>query len=177
MAKITVNETGTHPLILISTDIANGNVQTGNIEGANVLSVTCLQDVTITSSTGIFSWADFCSTDLNKLPTPADNEVSLNVVIDPTVYFGANVSNVGASNKGLAYLSQNKIPVQFLVVWNYDANVANVVDGNISGLSNVYYSSGEGFVSSLAPTASPEAPVWVTPMTIAVNGTLYNGVS
>lgn len=177
MARITVNETGTHPLILISTDIANGNVQTGNIDGANVLSVTCLQDITITSSTGIFSWADFCSTDLNKLPTPADNEVSMNVVIDPTVYFGANTSNVGASNKGLAYLSQNKVPVQFLVVWNYDANVAAVVDGNISSLSNVYYSSGEGFVSSLAPTASPEAPVWVTPMTIAVNGTLYNGVS
>jgi hypothetical protein len=177
MARITVNETGTHPLVLISTDLANGNVQTGNIDGANVLSVTCLQDITITSSTGIYSWADFCSTDLNKLPTPADNEVSMNIVIDPTAYFGANTANAGASNKGLAYLSQNKVPVQFLVAWNYDANVANVVDGNISSLSNVYYSSGVGYVTSLAPTASPEAPVFVTPITIAVNGTMYNGIS
>ena len=176
MARITVNETGTYPTVLISTDLANGNVQTGNIEGANVLSVTCLQDVTITSSTGIFSWADFCSVDMNKLPTPADNEISMNIVIDNTAYFGANTANAGASNKGIAYLSQNKTPVQFLVVWNYNANVANIIDGNISSLSNVAWSSGEGFISSLAPTASPEAPVWVTPVTIAVNGTMYNGL-
>lgn len=176
MARITVNETGTQPLVLISTDIANGNVQTGNIEGANVLSVTCLQDITITSSTGVFSWADFCSVDMNKLPTPADNEVSMNIVIDNTGYFGANTLAAGASNKGVAYLSQNKTPVQFLVVWNYNANVAAVTDGNISSLSNVAWSSGEGFITSLAPTVSPEAPVFVTPITIAVNGTMYNGL-
>lgn len=176
MARITVNETGTQPLVLISTDIANGNVQTGNIEGANVLSVTCLQDITITSSTGVFSWADFCSVDMNKLPTPADNEVSMNIVIDNTGYFGANTANAGASNKGIAYLSQNKTPIQFLVVWNYNANVAAVTDGNISSLSNVAWSSGEGFITSLAPTVSPEAPVFVTPITIAVNGTMYNGL-
>lgn len=177
MARITVNETGTQPLVLISTDIANGNVQTGNIEGANVLSVTCLQDITITSSTGVFSWADFCSVDMNKLPTPADNEVSMNIVIDNTGYFGANTLAAGASNKGVAYLSQNKTPVQFLVVWNYNANVAAVTDGNISSLtSNVAWSSGQGFITSLAPTVSPEAPVFVTPITIAVNGTMYNGL-
>lgn len=177
MARITVNETGTHPLVLISTDVTGGNVQTGNIEGANVLSVTCLQDITITSSTGIYSWADFCSKDLNKVPTPADNEISMNIVIDPTAYFGANVAAAGASNKGLAYLSQNKVPVQFLVAWNYDANVAAVVDGNLSSLSNVAWSSGTGYITSLAPTASPEAPVFVTPITIAVDGTMYNGLS
>ena len=176
MARITVNETGTQPLVLISTDIANGNVQTGNIEGANVLSVTCLQDITITSSTGVFSWADFCSVDMNKLPTPADNEVSMNIVIDNTGYFGANTLAAGASNKGVAYLSQNKTPVQFLVVWNYNANVAAVTDGNISSLSNVAWSSGQGFITSLAPTVSPDAPVFVTPITIAVNGTMYNGL-
>lgn len=176
MARITVNETGTQPLVLISTDIANGNVQTGNIEGANVLSVTCLQDITITSSTGVFSWADFCSVDMNKLPTPADNEVSMNIVIDNTGYFGANTLAAGASNKGVAYLSQNKTPIQFLVVWNYNANVAAVTDGNISSLSNVAWSSGEGFITSLAPTVSPDAPVFVTPITIAVNGTMYNGL-
>lgn len=176
MARITVNETGTQPLVLISTDVANGNVQTGNIEGANVLSVTCLQDVTITSSTGIFSWTDFCSVDMNKLPTPADNEISMNIVIDNTGYFGANTANSGASNKGIAYLSQNKTPIQFLVAWNYSANVANVTDGNISSLSNVAWSSGTGFITSLAPTVSPEAPVFVTPITIAVNGTMYNGL-
>jgi hypothetical protein len=114
---------------------------------------------------------------MNKLPTPADNEISMNVVIDPTVYFGANAVLSTASDKGLAGLSQNKIPVQFLVVWNYDSNVAAVTNGNISNVANanVYWSSGQGYVTQLAPTAAPDAPVWITPMTIAVDGTMYNG--
>lgn len=177
MARITVNETGSHPLVLLSTTVVANNLANGNISGSNVLSVTCLQDITITASTGIYSYVDFCSPDINKLPTPADNEISMNVVIDPTVYFGANTANSGASDKGLASLSQNKIPVQFLVVWNYDANVAAVTNGNISNVANatVYWSSGQGYVTQLAPTAAPDAPVWITPMTLAVDGTMYNG--
>lgn len=173
MARITVNETGQQPLILVSTTVGNTEqISTGNIASANVLSVGCLQDITITSSTGVFSWTDFCSVDTNKLPTPADNEISTNVVLDPTKYFGANTANAGASNKGMAYLSQNKTPVQFLVVWNNDDS-ANVVGGNLP--AGTYWTSGTGFISSLAPTVSPEAPVWVSPMTIAVDGTMYNG--
>jgi hypothetical protein len=174
MARITVNETGTNPLVLLSTTIGNTTqLQDGNIAAANVLSVTCLQDITITSSTGIYSYVDFCSKDINKVTTPADNEISMNIVIDPTAYFGANTANTGASNQGIAYLSQNKVPVQFLVVWNYNANIANVTGGNVSNLSNVYYSSGTGYISSLAPTAAPDAPVFVTPISIAVDGTMY----
>jgi len=101
----------------------------------------------------------------------------MNVVVDPTVYFGANIANTGASNQGLAYLSQNKTPVQFLVVWNNDANVANITNGNISNLSGVYYSSGVGYITQLAPTASPETPVYITPMTVAVDGTMYSRAS
>jgi hypothetical protein len=178
MARITVNETGTHPLVLISTTVGNATqLEYGNISNANVLSVTCLQDVTITASTGIYSYVDFCSPDINKLPTPADNEISMNIVIDPTVYFGANIANTGASDAGLAYLSQNKVPVQFLCVWNYDANVAAVTANGIQSLSNVYYSSGKGFITNLAPTAAPDAPVWITPITIAVDGTMYSRAS
>lgn len=173
MARITVNETGTQPLILVSTTIGNvTQISEGNISNANVLSVGCLQDVTITSSTGVFSWTDFCSIDTNKLPTPADNEISTNIVLDDVKYFGANVLANGASNKGVAFLSQNKTPLQFLVVWN-NSDVANVVNGAQSG--NTYWSSGVGYITNLAPTVSPDAPVWVSPMTLAVDGTMYNG--
>ena len=41
--------------------------------------------------------------------------------------------------------------------------------------TNAYYYAGQGFISSLAPTVSPEAPVWVSPMTIAVNGSMVTG--
>jgi hypothetical protein len=40
--------------------------------------------------------------------------------------------------------------------------------------ANAYYYAGQGFISSLAPTASPDAPVWVTPMTLAVNGSMVS---
>lgn len=179
MARITVNETGTNPVVLLSTTLGNAaQLANGNITGANVLSVTCLQDITITSSTGIYSYVDFCSKDINKVTTPADNEISMNIVIDPEAYFGNGTAAANsAANEGIASLSQNKIPVQFLVVWNYSANIANITDGNIGNLSNVYYSSGTGYVSSLAPTAAPDAPVFVTPISIAVDGTMYTAAA
>lgn len=162
MARITVNTTGTQPTLLISTDIAGGNVAAGTI--ANALSVTCLQDVTITNSTGIFSWTDFCSGDTNKITTPADNEISTNIVIDDAGFFGANAAGTTATDKGIAGLSTDKIEVQFKLILNGGANT-----------SNAYWYSGVGYISSVAPTVSPDAPVWVSPMSIAVDGSMVTG--
>jgi hypothetical protein len=163
MARITVNTTGTQPTMLVSTELISNSANWGNI--ANTLSVTCLQDVTITNSTGVYSYIDFCSTDMYKLTTPADNEISVNMVIDGEVFFGnANATpNTSASFYGLSDLSINKIPLQFKMVIN---------GGNAT--ANAYYYAGQGFISSLAPTASPDAPVWVTPLTLAVNGSMVS---
>ena len=117
MARITVNTTGTQPTLLISTDIipaANANTW-GNI--ANTLSVTCLQDITITNSTGVYSYTDFCNTDMNKLTTPADNEISVNMVIDSNVFFGLGGAS-SAANLGISELSISKTPLQFKLVMN-----------------------------------------------------------
>ena len=155
MARIQTNTTGSQPVIEISTDVAN-------VANA-AMSVTCLQDVTITNSTGVYSYTDFCSTDMNKLTTPADNEVSTNVVIDSVVWFGDAAEPAGsAAQLGVASLSVNKVPVSFKVYLN----------GTASG---AYYYQGKGFISSLAPTVNPEAPVWVSPLTIAVDGTFTVG--
>ena len=160
MARITVNTTGTQPTLLVSTDLISNSANWGNI--ANALSVTCLQDVTITNSTGVYSWTDFCNTDVNKLTTPADNEVSTNMVLDATVYFGNSSATANsAAYYGVSGLSINKVPVQ----WKLVMNGANAT-------ANAYYYAGQGFVSSLAPTVSPEAPVWVSPMTLAVDGSM-----
>ena len=102
----------------------------------------------------------------------------MNIVIEPTAYFGSNAAaNTSAAGRGIANISQNKVPCQFLVVWNYNANIAAVTNGNIANLSNVYFSSGTGYISSLAPTAAPDAPVFVTPISIAVDGTMYTAQS
>lgn len=163
MARITVNTTGTQPTLLISTDLISNTANWGNI--ANALSVTCLQDITITNSTGIYSYTDFCSTDMNKLTTPADNEISVNMVIEDTVFFGNSGATANsASFYGVSDLSINKIPLQFKLVIN---------GGNAT--ANAFYYAGQGFISSLAPTASPDAPVWITPMTLAVDGSMATG--
>ena len=171
MARITVNETGSQPTLLLSTTVGNATqLAAGNITTTGSLNVGCLQDITITSSTGIFSWVDFCSIDTNKVTTPADNEISTNIVIDDVKYFGANVTAGGtAANIGINGLSQNKVEIQFKLIWN-SANTS----GNVA---NAYFTSGVGYISSLAPTVSPDAPVWVSPLTIAVDGTMYSGTN
>lgn len=163
MARITVNTTGTQPTLLVSTDLISNTANWGNI--ANALSVVCLQDVTITNSTGVYSYTDFCNTDVNKLTTPADNEITSNMVLDDVVFFGNSSATANSAVfYGVSGLSINKVPVQFKVVLN---------GGNAT--SNAFYYAGQGFISSLAPTVSPEAPVWVSPMTLAVNGSMVRG--
>ena len=160
MARITVNTTGTQPTLLVSTDLISNSANWGNI--ANTLSVTCLQDITITNSTGVYSYTDFCNTDTNKLTTPADNEISVNMVIDSTVFFGNSGATANsATYYGISQLSIDKVPLQFKLVMNGSNSTANA-----------YYYAGQGFISQLAPTASPDAPVWITPMTLAVNGSM-----
>jgi hypothetical protein len=157
MARITTNTTGTQPTLYVSTD-------TANIANA-ALSVICLQDITITNSTGIFSWTDFCSGDTNKVTTPADNEITTNVVLDAENWFGdATAGNTTAAYNGVSGLSINKIPVRFQIVMNGDDTTANA-----------FYYEGIGYISALAPTVSPEAPVWVSPLTIAVDGSFATG--
>jgi hypothetical protein len=157
MARITTNTTGTQPHLYVSTDV--GNIANG------ALSVICLQDITVTNSTGIFSWTDFCSIDTNKVTTPADNEITTNVVLDAENWFGnASAGNTTAAYNGISGLSINKIPVSFQIVLNGN-NAANLA----------YYYEGVGYISSLAPTVSPEAPVWVSPLTIAVDGDMTTG--
>ena len=155
---LTVNTTGTQPTLLVSTDLISNSANWGNI--ANTLSVACLQDITVTNSTGIFTWTDFCSIDVNKITTPADNEISTNIVIDPVKFFGNGNATAGSSSfYGVAGLSTNKVKVQWKLVMN---------GGNST--ANAYYYAGQGYISSIAPTVSPESPVWVSPMSIAVTG-------
>ena len=157
MARITVNTTGTQPHLYVSLD-------TANVANAP-LSVTCLQDVTITNSTGIYSWTDFCSIDTNKITTPADNEITTNIVIDDIGYFGnVSAANTTAAYQGVSGISINKIPVSFQIVMN----------GNNSSNGAFYY-EGVGYISALAPTVSPDAPVWISPLTLAVDGDMTTG--
>jgi hypothetical protein len=189
MAYITVNETGTFPALILSTDVAGSNVGAGgngflagtyiSNDAANttLLNVTCLQDVTVTNSTGIFSWTDFCSASINKVTTPSDNEISTNIVVDQEGFFGANAStNTSASYYGVSGLSQNRVEVAFRLQLNNSNTISNTAPAgnNDAGQPSFIY-HGKGYLSSVAPTVSPDSPVWVSPLTIAVSGDMGSG--
>ena len=152
MARITTNTTGTQPVIIIG--LAGANLA----NSALTITVPFVQDLTITNSTGVYSYSTFTDVDMRKLSTPADNEISTNVVVDNEAYFGnAAAAANSAPFYGIATLSTDKNDLDFEVYWNGTA-------------ANAYFYSGGGFITSLAPTTSPDAPVWVTPLTIAVDG-------
>lgn len=168
MARITVNTSATQPLIRISTavDPATGVVTWVD---ANDIFVPCVQDITINNSTGVYTYTAFACQggDMRKLTTPADNSISTNIVLDDTTWFGNAYGTTGpvvvagqAITAGLQYIADQNLLVGVRVFWD-DA------DGVGSGKK---YRQCLGYITEVAPTVSPEAPVWVTPLTIAVDG-------
>jgi hypothetical protein len=96
---------------------------------------------------------------------PATNQIALNSVVDLVSFFGTGTGgDDDAKENGLFGIAKNKTEVFFRVY----------LDGTDSTST---YISGTGFVAGLAPTVNMDSPVWVTPVTIEVNGDLaYNTV-
>ena len=144
--------------------IALGNVSTqADITGANNAQILpYLQDITINNSTGVFRWKTLDSTAENAATTPATNSISMNIVVDETSFFGAaNVENSVIAD-GIFGTSKNKTRVHFQV----GLEGADSTDVTITG---------EGFISGLAPTVNMDSPMWVTPLTIEVDGDYTKG--
>ena len=118
------------------------------------LIVGAIQDITINNSNGTFNWTQLDSQSQLTVATPASNSIAANVVVDDQSFFTANT--------GIFDLSANKTLVYFRVYFN----------GRTTGSK---YVSGQGYLTNLAPKVSPTAPVWVTPLTISVDGDLAAG--
>lgn len=115
-----------------------------------------LQDVTINNSNGSFRWKQLDQSGENVITTNASNSLSGNFVLDPTTFFGAATGG-GAGQDGIFKLSNDRTQVAFLIA------PEGVTDGKKLFM-------GTGFVSSLAPKVSADSPVFVSPITIEVNG-------
>jgi hypothetical protein len=146
MAYINVSSPTSRATLQISPG-AIANTTTGTI-------VAALQDITISNSNGTFNWTQLDSTSQLAVATPATNSISANLVVDSTSFFAATT--------GIFDLSANKTLVYFRVYFN----------GTLSGAKFV---AGQGYITNLAPTVSPTAPVWVTPITISVDGDITAG--
>lgn len=119
--------------------------------------IPALQDVTINNAVGVFNWTQLDEFSQKAAPTPATNSISGNLVLDDTTFFTGS-GGVG----GLFTLQNDATLVYFRVYFN----------GRLSGAK---YVSGQGYLTNLAPTVNPTAPVWVSPFTISVDGDLTAG--
>lgn len=146
MSYINVSSPTSRAILQIST-ASIASTSSGTIVGA-------LQDITVNNSAGTFSWTQLDSQSQLTVATPATNSVAANIVVDSTTFFAATT--------GIFDLSNNKTLVYFRVYFN----------GNGSGAK---YLGGQGYITNLAPKVSPTAPVWVTPITISVDGDLTAG--
>jgi len=155
MAQVINVSAGNEAVLVLGDSAANANIEAGATTG---LVVPYMQDITINNSTGVFRWKTLDSTAENAATTPATNQLTLNVVVDSDAFFGTGAGSVDSLiDDGLFGASTSKTRVHFKVGFN----------GRDSG-SKVL--SGSGFISGLAPTVNMDAPVWVTPVTIEVDG-------
>lgn len=150
---------GSKAVLVLGASAANANVL------ANAgLTVPYMQDITINNSTGVFRWKTLDETAESAATTPATNQVTLNVVVDDKAFFGNALATDAIVNTGLYGASKNKTRVYFEIAFN----------GRTAGQN---YLSGSGFISGLAPTVNPDAPLWVTPVTIEVDGDFGSDVT
>ena len=119
--------------------------------------IPALQDITINNSAGQFNWNQLDVFANLTVSTPATNSISANLVLDSATFFAAT-----NGVPGLFDLSNDATLVYFRVYFNGRASAAK-------------YVSGQGFITNLAPTVNPTAPVWVSPIQISVDGDLTAG--
>ena len=132
--------------------------------GTNGMIIPLVQDVTINTAPGTVRYNTLDSTSSSAFTTVMENEISFNMLLDEETFFGlaaAGGLNTIADN-GLWSTSNAKTEVFFSVAF----------EGADSG---DYYFKGKGFIGALAPTASIDAAVWLSPGSIIVNQDLTKG--
>ena len=115
-----------------------------------------LQDITISNANGSFRWKQLDQAGENVITTNATNSLSGNFVLDPLTFFGDS-GKTKAALDGIFKLSNERTQVAFLMA------PEGVTDGKKLFVGN-------GFISALAPKVSADSPVFVSPITIEVNG-------
>ena len=122
--------------------------------------VPSLQDITVNASNDVFTWTQLDETAKKNVATTSTNSISMNLVLDQTTFFGDGVSLAGtASLAGIFGMSNDKSLVEFSLFLGKESD---------AGAGKTI--SGKGYVTGLAPTVSADSPVWVSPITITVDG-------
>lgn len=133
----------------------------GGLTGS--LSIAALQDVTVNAANDVFTWTQLDTASKNQIATTATNSLAMNLVLDKDSFFGTgdgqydSATTVAAA--GIFGMSYLKTRVGFSLYMG---------DGS-DGLEGITI-TGSGYITGLAPTVSADSPVWVSPITITVDG-------
>lgn len=137
-----------------------------NASDTTGVSLPSLQDVTINNANDVFTWTQLDADAKKQVATTATNSIATNLVVNQTTFFGTdyanatgNVATSTAAEFGVFGLSKDKVKVDF-----------ELYMGDESEGSTGPTISGAGYITGLAPTVSADAPVWVSPVTITVDG-------
>jgi hypothetical protein len=113
MAYINASEASSFVTLVFSTATISSTATTGMIV------VPGLQNITVNNGNGVFRWKTLDSGSEKAIATPATNQLSLNIVMDPTTFFGSTTTNqVTTAERGLFKLSNDKTPIYFRMYWN-----------------------------------------------------------
>jgi len=126
---------------------------------ASNLTVPAMQDITVNNANDVFTWTQLDEGSKLQVATTATNSLDLNIVLDQTTFFGTGSGAAVAVNKGIFGLSKDKQLVEFQLYLG---------DTSTGGAGKTL--SGFGYITGLALTASADAPVWVTPVTLSISG-------
>lgn len=129
---------------------------TGDTTG---LDVPALQDVTLNNANDVFTWTQLDAASKKQIATTATNSLSMNIVLDQAIFFGATAAGEEAKSSGIFGLSKDKTQITF-----------ELYMGDTDTGSTGKTVSGVGYITGLAPTVSADSPVWVSPITITVDG-------
>lgn len=133
---------------------------TSKVADATGLSIAALQDVTVNAANDVFTWTTLDSGSKLQIATTATNSLGMNLVLDQTTFFGTTGAGGGtAVASGIFGMSGDKTRVQF-----------DLYLGDTSAGTEGKTVSGFGYITGLAPTVSADSPVWVSPITITVDG-------
>lgn len=157
MAYINVAESGQFVQLDINNSGTFADAATAIADTANVYSVPALQEVTVNATPGLFRWKQLDSLSEQVVTTSSTNSIECTLVLDDSTFFDAQGGSTGifdtVNNKTLTY---------FRMYWSGQATGDKYVEGS-------------GYLSALAPTVSPDSPVWTSPITIEVVGDFTSG--
>ena len=135
--------------------------QTSGVTGN--ITVPALQDITVNASNDVFTWTQLDQTAKLQIATTSTNSLTMNLVLDQTTFFGTG-NTTTIAGLGIFGCSTNKTKVQF------DLYLGDTDTGGAGK-----YVSGNAYITGLAPTVSADSPVWVSPITLTVDGSYAVG--